>query len=101
MVEVVEIVADFVVEEIVGVDEGLADAGVDGLLGLGESSLDLLVVFELVEAHDVEVPSAAFVDVVDEEMPFDLGGCAFGHLNKIILILNSGFSGLRSFPTGN
>ena len=40
---------------------------------LGESSLDLLVVFELVEANDVEISSAAFVDVVDEQVPFDLG----------------------------
>lgn len=86
MMEVVEIIADFVVEEVMGVDEGLADAGIDGLFGLGESSLDLLVVFELVEADDIEVPSAAFIDVVDEEVPFDLGSCAFGHLNKIILI---------------
>ena len=84
-----------------GVNEGLADSGVDGLFSLGESSLDLLVVFELIEAHDVEISPATFVDVVDEEVSFDLGGCAFGHLNKIILILKSRLSGLSSFRTGN
>ena len=72
-VEVAEIVGDFAAEEVIGADEGITDASIDGLFGgQGRSAFNLLLMFEIVEFLYVKVASASSVYAADEEVFFNL-----------------------------
>lgn len=78
--EIVEIVCHFINQEVIGTDKGVADSGLDGLLGgLRGSPFYFLLVLEVIKFLNIEVPPASLIYTTNDEMFFNLGSGCFCH----------------------
>jgi hypothetical protein len=69
------IIADLIIQQRTRTNKGLTEAGIDRIFSSFRlPPLQFLLVFELVQPHDIEVTTTTLIDVVDKEMLFHVGG---------------------------